>query len=308
MSILANKVPILGETAYSWLTQSRGGKVLASVNHAIYLLSTEGEVTWLASMESPLHRRCILWPAPLPNLAVGLTYTTRGYLVDMESGMKLDFRSSQVWEAPLIHVQEVMELDKIPYRLFAVVETFLSRELAVGVGSFIWPILQIVRKKEVVPNFQMGDVLTRSAWPMIERIARVCLDHDPSAILKESEALIGLGEGLTPSGDDFLGGLFFARFLLSCSYPTIHYWELDNLPGWVDAHQSRTNQISLALLKDNASGHALEPLNRFGITLLTNQPVESAISAASDLIKVGHSTGWSLLAGFVTGMLLACPQ
>jgi len=166
-------------------------------------------------MESPLHRRCILWPALLPNLAVGLTYTTRGYLVDMGSGTKLDFRSSQVWEAPVIPCQEVIELDEIPYRLFAVVETFLSRESAVGVGSFIRSILQIVGKKEVISNFQTGDVLTRSAWPMIERIARVCLDHDPSAILKESEALIGLGEGLTPSGDDFLGGLFFACFLIT---------------------------------------------------------------------------------------------
>jgi len=81
--------------------------------------------------------------------------------------------------------------------------------------------------------------------------------------------------------------------------------ELSNLLEWVDTNQPQTNLISFVLLKDNAAGHALDPLNRFGIALLTRQPVESASSAASDLIKVGHSTGWSLLAGFMVGVLLA---
>jgi hypothetical protein len=85
----------------------------------------------------------------------------------------------------------------------------------------------------------------------------------------------------------------------------LNYLEFKNLPEWINAIQSRTNLISFALLEDNITGHALEPLNRFGIALLTNQPLENASSAASDLIKVGHSTGWSLLTGFLVGMLLA---
>jgi hypothetical protein len=116
--------------------------------------------------------------------------------------------------------------------------------------------------------------------------------------------LIGLGEGLTPSGDDFLGGLLFARHLLSCSYPHLLYLELSNLTEWIDANQPRTNLISFVLLKDNAAGYALDPLNRLGIALLTNQTVENANFAASDLLSVGHSTGWSLLTGFLVGMLL----
>jgi hypothetical protein len=305
MAVLVNKVPILGEAANSWLTQGGGGKVLAAVNHATYLLTEHGELIWLATPESPKHRRCILWPAPLPNLAVDSIFTTRDRSIDLESGTKLDFRTSEVWKAPVIPVQDIIELDILPYRFFTVVETFLSQESPPGVGVFVRLVLQIARKKEVNLSFQPGDFLTRSAWSVVERIARACLRHDPSEILKKAEALIGLGEGLTPAGDDFLGGLFFACFMLSCSYPYIHFRELDDLPEWVDAHQSRTNQISFALLRDNASGHALEPLNRFGIALLTNQPVEILTSAASDLIKVGHSTGWSLLAGYVTGMLLA---
>ena len=302
---IAGKTPLMGEAASACLTHGRGGKVLAVVNHAIYLLTEEGEVVWLASGESPLHRRCIRWPAPLPRLAVDTTFTVRDRSIDLASGIKMDLRTSEIWKSPAVPMQEVIELDILPDKLFAVFETFLSQEAPFGFGVFIRPVLQIARKKVINPSFQPGDVLTNSAWPVVERIARACIRRDPAEILKEVEALIGLGDGLTPAGDDFLGGLFFARFLLSCSYPYIHFWDPDDLPKWVDAHRSRTNQISFAFLRDNASGHALEPLNQFGIALLTNQVVEIVISAASDLVKVGHSTGWSLLAGFVTGMLPA---
>jgi hypothetical protein len=308
MAVLVNKIPVLGEAVSSWLSQGQRGKVLAVVNHATYLLTEQGELVWLATTESPKHRRCINWPAPLPRLAVDTTFTVRGRSIDLASGTKLDLRTSEVWKAPTVPVQEVIELDILPYKLFAVFETFLSQEAPFGFGVFIRPVLQIARKKGINLSFQPGDVLTSSAWPVVERIARACLRRDPSEILKEAEALIGLGEGLTPAGDDFLGGLFFARFLLSCSYPYIHFWDPDDLPKWVDAHRSRTNQISFAFLRDNASGHALGLLNQFGIALLTNQPVEIVTSAASDLITVGHSTGWSLLAGFVTGILLATPN
>ena len=127
-------------------------------------------------------------------------------------------------------------------------------------------------------------------------------------MLKEAEPLTGLGQGLTPDGDDFLGGLFFGRYLLLCAFPNLFRMQLSRLHEWLDVNQPRTNLISFTLLKDNVAGHALEPLNRMGIALLTNHPVEDVTSAASDLIKVGLSTGWSLLAGFVTGMLMAYPD
>jgi hypothetical protein len=304
----ADKVPIMGEAARGWLFAGQRGKVLVAVNHATYLLTEEGELVWLATTESPKHRRCIQWPAPLPRLAVDSTFTIRGQSIDLESGTKLNFRASHVWETPALPVGDVIGIEQLPELLFAACESFLARETPVGVGAFIRPVLQIAKKQDSSTGFQPENILTMTAWPIVERIARACLSNDFAGVLKHADALIGLGEGLTPSGDDFLGGLFFARYLLSCSFPHLSYLEFFNLPEWIDANQPRTNPISFVLLKDNAAGHALDPLIRFGIALLTNQPIVSTISAASDLIKVGHSTGWSLLTGFLVGMLLAFPD
>jgi hypothetical protein len=305
MAVVANQVPTLGQAANTFLTQGRNGKVLAAVNHATYLLTEAGELFWLATLESPKHRRSILLPAPLPTLVVGSTFTTGNRWISLETGTKLDFRTSEVWLDPVVPVEQVIELEFLPDKLFSRVENFLSQESPLGFGLFIRPVLQIARKEQGNLGSQPGEALTRFSWPVIERIARACFHHDAHKVLKEAEHLIGLGDGLTPSGDDFLGGLFFARSLLLCAFPNLLPLEFPNLHEWIDGNQLRTNLISFTLLKDNISGHALEPLNRLGIALLTNQPEEKVISAALELIKVGHSTGWSLLAGFVTGTLLA---
>ena len=301
-------VPIMGKAARLWLSDGQRGKVLASVNHATYLLTEAGELVWLATPESPKHRRCIQCPPPLPRLAVDSTFTIRARLIVLESGTELKLGAAQVWEAPALPVNEVIDFGILPFKLFAVVASFLARETPAGFGAFIRPVLQIAEKQASTSGFQPEDIFSKTAWPVVEKIARACLSHDLPTVLEQADALIGLGEGLTPAGDDFLGGLFFTRYLLSCSYSQYHYLKLGDLSKWIDANQPRTNRISYTLLKDNIYGHALEPLNRLGLALLTNQPVEIAGSAASDLIKVGHSTGWSLLTGFLVGMLPVFPK
>jgi len=297
----------MGAAARGWLSQDQCGKVLAAVSRATYLLTGAGELIWLITPESPLHRRCVQLPAPLPPQSVDSAFTIRGRSINLESGMKLDFRASHTWEVPVLPVSSGIELDVLPFRFIIVVESFLARETPVGIDLFLRPVVQIAKKQIPMTGFLPDDLLTRKTWLIVERIVRDCLAHDLPGIVNHAEELIGLGEGLTPSGDDFLGGLFFARVLLSRTYPQLHYLEFNNLSKWIDAFQSRTNPISFALLKDNITGHTLEPLNRFGIALLANQPVDYATSAASDLIKVGQSTGWSLLTGFLVGMLLAYP-
>jgi hypothetical protein len=296
---------IMGAAAHGWLLQSQRGKVLAVVTHAAYLLTNEGELVWLATTESPMHRRCMQLKAPLPRPAVDSRFTIRDQAITLESGTNLDFRASRVWESPALLPGDVIDIGQLPDILFAVCESFLTMQTPVGYGAFILPVLQIAKKLEFSIRFQPKDILTMTAWQIVEMVARDCLSHDLPGVFQEAKGLIGLGEGLTPAGDDFLGGLFFARHLLACSYPFLLHLEFSGLRDWIAACRPRTNLISYILLKDNADGHALDPLNRFGVALLTNQPEACIISTASELIKVGHSTGWSLLAGFLVGMLLA---
>ena len=147
-------------------------------------------------------------------------------------------------------------------------------------------------------------ILPAKPGPLVDE-DRKCLSvqHDLSEVIKQARSLIGLGEGLTPSGDDFMGGLFFARHLLSCLYPDLFYLKSNQLSDWVEAIKPRTNLISFILLKDNANGHALDPLNRFGMALLTEGSQEITFSASlrSDQSRSFHRleyadrfSGWNV--------------
>ena len=123
--------------------------------------------------------------------------------------------------------------------------------------------------------------------------------------MSEASALIGLGAGLTPDGDDFLGGLLFCINALQRLYPgAIHLGRSEQ--AWlIESARQRTNGISFTLLRDLSNGHAVEPLHELIRAVLCDMPPEGMRQAAMRLSRIGHSTGWDLLTGTLTGLLVA---
>ena len=101
-----------------------------------------------------------------------------------------------------------------------------------------------------------------------------------SALRREAEGLIGLGPGLTPSGDDYLGGMLIALRLLG------RRSQADALWGWLEPRlRSRTSAISAAHLVAAAAGEGHEALH------------EALLGDPTRLGSVGHCSGWDALAG-----------
>jgi len=106
--------------------------------------------------------------------------------------------------------------------------------------------------------------------------------------------LLGLGPGLTPSGDDYLGGVMIALHAFGCGqaverlYATI-----------VREAPRRTNRISAAYLASTREGWGAAPLhdmlNRLGSE--TDPPLPSLIH---DVDRIGHTSGWDALTGILT--------
>ncbi len=120
------------------------------------------------------------------------------------------------------------------------------------------------------------------------------------AAAEAATALLGLGPGMTPAGDDFVGGAFFARALLARAGAC-------DAAGWrhaadaVRAAAARlTHPIGAALLGDLLVGEGWAALHDLAAALARDH--ESAtVEAARRLTRLGHSSGWDLLAGFVAG-------
>ncbi|WP_203991575.1 DUF2877 domain-containing protein [Sphaerisporangium rufum] len=125
-----------------------------------------------------------------------------------------------------------------------------------------------------------------------------------------AERLMGLGPGLTPSGDDMLAGLLVAlRHLGAATGAGRAVWVADWLAATVafDA-ATRTTMISAALLRCAARGEACAEVLAVLRGLAGRGPLEPAVRR---LLCVGHTSGadlaWGLRAGAAAVLALGRP-
>lgn len=132
------------------------------------------------------------------------------------------------------------------------------------------------------------NVLTGHAQPALEAIDRWLVGN---ALDDYAEALIGLGPGLTPSGDDYLGGVLVALNQFGRKPQAQSLWR------WLQPRLARTSDISAAHLAAAATGEGHEALHSCIAALCTLAPNWARELAALD--NVGHCSGWDSLAGVV---------
>ncbi len=278
------------------------GKVLAALSDTIYLSTQKGEVFWISLEKSPLHRRCIR-VSLLPKVAPGEEYFWQSPGMTFSGGSFIDFHTAREWNPFVSGVRKPISpagLWACFCRLLGVLD-FL--EIQEDMGRMISAGRVLAEGGTLPaspPAFLMGRV-----QDMALALAHACLDQDLRSVARMGKEMIGLGPGLTPSGDDFLGGLLFAARSIYEAYPEDFFWDEDavhELLGWA---KIRTHPISHAILCDLALGHGPEPLHDLVGGFLEGKGFDSILEAALRLTAIGHSSGWDLLSGAVTGMLMA---
>lgn len=137
--------------------------------------------------------------------------------------------------------------------------------------------------------------LDRAALPRIARFRR-WLDEARTTDPAPVHDLIGLGHGLTPSGDDLLSG---ALALLDAVGATDAHAALVRTIHTAPA--DLTSPLSFCLLKATAAGHVGEHLHQ-AVSALLGGDVGAAIAAAD---RIGHSSGWDMLTGAVLALRAA---
>jgi Protein of unknown function (DUF2877) len=111
------------------------------------------------------------------------------------------------------------------------------------------------------------------------------------ALTEPVQRLIGLGPGLTPSGDDFLMG---ALALLDAIAERKAHTALAR--ALIDASPASTSPLSYCFLRAAAAGYIGENLHRAVSSAISGKP-DAAIAAIQ---SIGHSSGWDMLAGIAT--------
>ncbi len=308
------------------LSSSRySGKVLAVVSKAIYLSGPGEEILWLAHEVLPAHRRCIQAPFPLigrdeggsGDLCPGMEFWVQSKRLILGDRVAVDLANAVVWEPSVICPGQALRpsstqlsrsgqappLPVVNTGFQHLLAALKSPETAKGLGQTI-PLIAALASGSDLPLTFTQDLFVARALGPITRIARACLGRDMRRIAEESEQLVGLGPGLTPSGDDYLGGLLFTARYLRAAYPNEFTWGVGPVLDLLHQARPLTNRISHTILSDCAHGHGPEPLHDLVNSFLQAEPAECLLRSVDRLTGIGHTSGWDMLAGALTGMLL----
>jgi hypothetical protein len=139
-----------------------------------------------------------------------------------------------------------------------------------------------------------GEAAAASLLPRAGLDARPLVERDD---LEAAAALLaGLGPGLTPSGDDVLGGTLFARRALAGTAEEPRLAAI--------AESVRTNAVARAFLRWAARGQALSPVHDL-VGAAARGDLDRARAAAGALVAVGESSGADFALGLRWGIVRA---
>lgn len=131
--------------------------------------------------------------------------------------------------------------------------------------------------------------------PFNEAVQQLCSENKSQQKIG-IDFLLGRGMGLTPSGDDMMVGHLAARLLLKEESTKLTNLLLTELLS----ERSLTTDVSKHYLLCGLSKRFSEPVIDLVNTLTTNSSKEQIEETVEAVIKVGHTSGVDLLAGFLT--------
>ncbi len=138
------------------------------------------------------------------------------------------------------------------------------------------------------------------AQQRLHDLAQALHSQDLAAFEAACLRLLGLGVGLTPSGDDMVGAVFF-----TLRHAPIAHWQ-PAMPALRErisrAAQSASNPISAALLDDLLKGSSYRALHEL-FDAMHLQQMPAINEAVQGLLRIGASSGGDMLAGVLLTLL-----
>ena len=292
---------IAGRTLFArTLGTHAGGRVAAVFDHSFYIAVDDNLacIGTTAMSHGPLNARSTA-PAATRWRASGIRVDDR---VSASSGrlhvgtrFTFDFGASSSWMPP---PPPGWTVATVRAGLAALERRARRRSAPDGLAPYVLP---------EPPGNSTSPTVERARVPIRRLAGEIGAAAASGSALSQDAArwvvpLLGLGPGLTPSGDDFLGGMMIA--LRAVNQTAV----LSGLSSLVrKAARRRTNPISQAHLAAAADGLGAAALHAVLDDVLAGNG--RAMARHLDAVAgIGHSSGWDSLAGAVTALRACCDQ
>jgi len=290
-------VPVLdmGRPARDRMARSRRWTAIAGFRRSLYLRGENGEIVCLCSYSidpGPLNIRCALPEAiDWRRFDAGTAETAEVEDESLSFGKRIRFcfGRARVWKP----ARAGGLLDATPARIDAVLDAAAERAPSAGLGAVLRP----ERWPSPRERSAISDGLLVAAKPALAALARwigvACAPREPRTLPPPPRAvgLVGLGPGLTPSGDDFLGGLMIGLRAVN---------RVDLATGLarlvLPVARRQTGAISHAHLVCAAEGQGGAALHRMIAATAESAPLDIKPRLEA-VARMGATSGWDALAG-----------
>lgn len=131
----------------------------------------------------------------------------------------------------------------------------------------------------------------------VEALRTAVLANSAADVRTAAASLVGLGVGLTPTGDDVLTGAAFVASRLGGSLDLVH----DAVAAVVESEA--TNDISLTAMRCALRGRAVQPIEDL-YAWLCGAGTHNPHDLVADVLAIGHTSGADLALGLLTAVRL----
>ena len=305
------KIELIGAKANRYLSNPGfSGQVIAVGTRAAYIATDDGNILAACPLDQHPHPRSFLTDLDHSRLQVGLRTWVEGAELRFSNGDSLYIGGRLVWDARPPTTAGVAPVQRLRDRsnelLRAAVEHHEGENLGLAIPFFR---MDDVEDHDSARSAGLADgtaPLVAAGVKQVRRVLPLCHSGNLEPVVQTAEQLIGLGPGLTPSGDDFTGGLIFMSVHLKAAYPAERWWKGGDIAGLLTRSEPMTSRISHALLTDLAEGHSHAPLHALVDALISDTPGSEDFDAAEHIhhvTTIGQCSGWDMLTGILAGLL-----
>jgi hypothetical protein len=219
------------------------------------------------------------------------------YLLSFEKGLSLSMNRAEIW-SPSHGVKKPIDIGLIK-RNISLVKKIASCKNE-GFGQLVHHV------EDMIAGYQFNGYrlnrVSRAGLPNIETLASAVKSEDLDLVGQSAKKLVGLGQGLTPSGDDLLAG-----FMASLRWTVNSFHgDLDSVDGInrtiADAAEG-TTILSKQLLTLAAAGEVNEAIEGLLEAILAGQ-IEDVTTATKKVLAIGETSGVDSITGILLGSLL----
>jgi hypothetical protein len=211
------------------------------------------------------------------------------------------FQSASLWSHEFRMPIEKKDIPNILSNIGYIEQQLTQRKNLDGLAPLIRYIPQILGNisSENMHFALFGQIAYDSLCLIINSIR----SQDKNALTRSIKKLVGLGVGLTPSGDDVLMGLFAT--LLITMKGTSRNWLVNAYRNMLVQIHELTNEVSLSYLNAIRDGYYPERFSNLVSAIIRSGKPKDIYSPLEEMLQWGSTSGSEIILGILLGFSLS---